>query len=69
VNGIKNLGVEYCDFCGGKVSPQKVTFLHRCRGREQLFNDVDVEMCEDCGEKYFHTLTLNDLDRRIFNKA
>jgi YgiT-type zinc finger domain-containing protein len=59
------IGVEYCDFCDGAVKPEKVTMTYKRLGKEYVFNNVDAEVCQECGVKYLHARTLKELDRRI----
>jgi YgiT-type zinc finger domain-containing protein len=54
--------VVYCDFCGGEMKPQKVTMLYFRKGGAHLFHNVEAEVCQKCGEKYYHARTLADLD-------
>jgi YgiT-type zinc finger domain-containing protein len=61
--------VGHCDFCGGKMKRQQVTMNYVRRGRKFTFSDVEAEVCQKCGERYFAAATLNNLDRQLGIKA
>ena len=51
-----------CEFCGGEMHPKRVTRQHWLRGQLYLVEDVDAEVCIECGERYFHATTLDRID-------
>jgi YgiT-type zinc finger domain-containing protein len=51
-----------CEFCGGETRSKKVTRQHWLRGQFYLVEDVDAEVCTECGERYFHATTLDRID-------
>lgn len=61
--------VEFCDFCGGQMARERVTKVHRYHGVEQTFKNVEAEVCQQCGERYFHARTLKELDQMIAEEA
>ena len=52
-----------CEFCGGKTSKKKVKRQHWLNGRLYIVEDVEAEVCLECGERYFHAATLDTIDR------
>ncbi len=54
-----------CDFCDGETSPQRVKKQHWLRGRLYLIENVQADVCPDCGQRYFHAKTLDAIDRLL----
>ena len=54
-----------CDSCGGKTGPKRVTKQHRLDGKLYIVENVEAELCEDCGERYFHAKTLDAIDAML----
>ena len=54
-----------CEFCTGATAPRKVRKQHWYKGRLYIIEDVDAEVCQECGERYFHARTLDALDAMI----
>lgn len=52
-----------CEFCGGQTVKKKVRRQHWLHGKLYLVEDVEAEVCSECGERYFHAKTLDELDR------
>ena len=52
-----------CDFCQGETRPRLVTKHHRYKRRLYLVENVVAEVCQECGERYFHATTLAAIDR------
>ncbi|NCC62992.1 MAG: YgiT-type zinc finger protein [Verrucomicrobiae bacterium] len=46
------------------------TFSHRRphKGRLYIIENVNVEICKECGERYFHARTLDQIDSMIESK-
>lgn len=57
-----------CEFCGGKTKKKKVKRQHWLKGRLYIVEDVDAEVCLECGERYFHATTLDTIDRILSTK-
>jgi YgiT-type zinc finger domain-containing protein len=51
-----------CDFCGGQTKRRRVKKHHRYKGRLYLVENVPAEVCQECGERYFHATTLDAID-------
>ncbi len=54
-----------CEFCGGKTKSKKVKRQHWLRGKLYIVENVKAEVCTDCGERYFHATTLDEIDRYL----
>ena len=54
-----------CEFCGGKTTKKKVRKQHWLHGRLYLIENVEAEVCRECGERYFHAKTLDTIDRLL----
>ena len=54
-----------CEFCGGATEKRRVTKHHRLHGKLYLLENVAAEVCQDCGERYFHATTLDAIDRLL----
>jgi len=51
-----------CEFCGGKTSKKKVKRQHWLHGKLYLIENVEAEVCTECGERYFHAKILDEID-------
>jgi len=51
-----------CEFCGGKTEKRRVKKPHWLHGRLYLLENVEAEVCRDCGERYFHAEVLDTID-------
>ena len=54
-----------CEFCGGKTKKKKVKRQHWLKGRLYIVEDVEAEVCTECGERYFHATTLDTIDQLL----
>ena len=54
-----------CEFCNGETTSRKVKKQHWFKGRLYIVENVDAEVCRECGERYYHALTLDRLDSMI----
>ena len=51
-----------CEYCGGTIQPKKVTVEHWYDEKLVIIRDVPVEVCKECGERYYEGATLERLD-------
>lgn len=51
-----------CEFCGGQTVSKKVKRQHWLKGKLYIVENVDAEVCLECGERYFHATTLDAID-------
>ena len=54
-----------CEFCEGETKPRKLRKQHWHKGRLYIIDNVEAEVCQECGERYFHARTLDRLDALI----
>lgn len=57
-----------CDFCGGETKSKKVKRSHWLDHNLYIIEDVDAEVCSECGERYFHAKTLDAIDALLKRK-
>jgi len=57
-----------CEFCGGKTIKRKVKKQHWLRGKLYIVENVEAEVCTECGERYFHATVLDEIDRYLLAK-
>ena len=51
-----------CEFCGGNTKTKAVKRQHWLNKRLYVVENVQAEVCVECGERYFHAQTLDALD-------
>jgi YgiT-type zinc finger domain-containing protein len=51
-----------CEFCGGETTKKKVKRQHWLHGKLYIIENVEAEVCTECGERYFHARTLDEID-------
>lgn len=54
-----------CEFCGGETRLRQVWKHHWHQGRLYLVENVDAEVCQECGERYYHAAVLDRIDTLI----
>jgi YgiT-type zinc finger domain-containing protein len=54
-----------CEFCGGTTHPKNVKRQHWLNKKLYIVENVQAEICEECGERYFHAKTLDALDEYL----
>jgi len=54
-----------CEFCGGQTTKKKVKRQHWLHGRLYIIENIEAEVCTECGERYFHARILDDIDRLL----
>jgi len=54
-----------CEFCNGDTVTKSVRRQHWFKGRLYIVENVEVEVCRECGERYFHATTLDAIDQMI----
>jgi len=54
-----------CEFCGGQTVKKKVKKQHWLEGRLYVVENVEAEVCTECGERYYHAKTLDAIDRLL----
>ncbi|MFZ4701229.1 MAG: YgiT-type zinc finger protein [Candidatus Methylumidiphilus sp.] len=51
-----------CEFCGGETRPKRVNRQHWLHGKLYIVENMDAEVCTECGERYYHAKTLDAVD-------
>lgn len=54
-----------CEFCDGKTIAKKVRKVHWFAHQLYIVDDVEAEVCQECGERYYHATTLDAIDRML----
>ncbi len=54
-----------CEFCDGKTLKRKVKKQHWLHGKLFIIENVEAEVCTECGERYYHATTLDSVDRLL----
>ncbi|MGH8500104.1 MAG: YgiT-type zinc finger protein [Methylococcales bacterium] len=54
-----------CEFCGGNTKSKAVKRQHWLNKRLYIVENVQAEVCVECGERYFHARTLDELDEYL----
>ncbi len=57
-----------CEFCGGKTKLKNVKRQHWLNRKLYIVENVQAEVCRECGERYFHAKTLDTLDEYLTKK-
>ncbi len=57
-----------CEFCGGETRKKRVKKQHWLQGRLYIIENVEAEVCQECGERYFHATTLDAIDRHLLKE-
>lgn len=54
-----------CEFCEGKTAKKKVTKEHWLHGKLYIVENVEAEVCLECGERYYHANVLDNIDNLL----
>ena len=54
-----------CEFCNSETSQRKVRKQHWYKGDLYIIENVDAEVCSECGERYYHAKSLDKIDQLI----
>ena len=54
-----------CEFCNSQTVQKKVRKQNWLNGRLYIVENVYAEVCLECGERYFHAKTLDEIDRLL----
>jgi len=52
-----------CEFCNGKTVKKRVKKQHWLGGKLYIIENVEAEVCPECGERYYHAKILEKIDR------
>ncbi len=54
-----------CDFCDGSTELRRVRKPHWFQQRLYVLENVEAEVCPQCGQRYFHATTLDCIDELL----
>ncbi len=54
-----------CEFCGSQTARKRVTKQHWLNGRLYVVENVEAEVCTECGQRFFHARTLDAIDAAL----
>ena len=54
-----------CDFCSGQTIKKTVRKHYWLNGQLYIIENVEAEVCRECGERYFHAKTLDAIDHLL----
>ncbi len=54
-----------CEFCEGQTIKKKVRKHHWFHQKLYIIENVEAEVCLECGERYYHATTLDAIDRML----
>ncbi len=54
-----------CEFCEGETIPRRVKTQHWHKGKLYIVENVEAQVCRECGERYFHATVLDKIDAMI----
>lgn len=57
-----------CEFCEGETVKKKVKKQHWLKGDLYIVENVEAEVCSECGERYFHAQILDEIDHLLKGK-
>ena len=57
-----------CEFCGGETKGKNVRRQHWFKKKLYIVENVKAEVCTECGERYFHARTLDEIDSFLSHK-
>lgn len=60
--------MKTCPFCKGKIDIRKISHMHKWGDEFYLFENIQAEVCRQCGETFFLPDTLKLIDRYVMEK-
>jgi YgiT-type zinc finger domain-containing protein len=54
-----------CEFCKGETIPRRARKEHWHKGRLYIVDNVEAQVCQECGESYVHATVLEKIDAMI----
>ena len=54
-----------CEFCKGETIHKKVRKIHWFQQKLYIVDDVQAQVCQECGERYYHATTLDTIDQLL----
>ena len=60
--------MKTCPFCKGNIEVRKINHMHKWGSEFYLFENVQTEVCRQCGEVFFLPDTLKLIDKYVIEK-
>ncbi|MBI5194961.1 MAG: YgiT-type zinc finger protein [Nitrospirae bacterium] len=60
--------MKTCPFCKGNIEVRKINHMHKWGSEFYLFENVQTEVCRQCGEVFFLPDTLKLIDKYVMEK-
>ncbi len=60
--------MKRCYFCGGKIVSKRIRHVHQWGDKIVLFENLEAEVCTQCGEVYLPPKTLEFIDKEAKEK-
>ena len=57
--------MKTCPFCRGKIEIRKINHMHQWGEEFYLFENIESEVCKQCGEVFFFPETLKAIDKYV----
>ena len=57
-----------CEFCSGETKLKRVKRQHWLHRQLFIVENVEAQVCTECGERYFHAKTLDAVDDFLSNQ-
>jgi len=54
-----------CEFCGGSTAKKAAKKQHWLKAKLYIVENVEAEVCTQCGERYFYDKTLDAIDKLL----
>jgi YgiT-type zinc finger domain-containing protein len=54
-----------CEFCNAETTRKIVRKQHWFQGKLYIVENVEAEVCPECGERYYHATMLDKIDQLI----
>lgn len=54
-----------CEYCSGSKARKSVKKQHWHKSKLYIVENVQAEVCTQCGERYFHAKVLEAIDRLL----
>jgi YgiT-type zinc finger domain-containing protein len=60
--------MKTCPFCRGHIEIRKINHMHQWGEEFYLFENIEAEVCRQCGETFFLPVTLKAIDKFVAKK-
>jgi len=60
--------MKTCPFCKGGIEIRKINHMHKWGDEFYLFENLEAEVCRQCGEAFFLPETLKKIDKYVIDK-